>query len=102
MASYNWQFGDNSFSLMASPQHIYPGPGTYTVTLTVVTPEGCTVVNTATVTIQPKPIVTITPNPVTICPGTSVTLTASINANGNTMCSTFLPILFNGIIMVTR
>ena len=89
MASYNWQFGDNSFSLMASPQHIYPGPGTYTVTLTVVTPEGCTVVNTATVTIQPKPIVTISPNPVTICPGTSVTLTASINANGNTMCSTF-------------
>ena len=89
MASYNWQFGDNSFSLMASPQHIYPGPGTYTVTLTVVTPEGCTVVNNGTVTVQRKPIVTITPNPVTICPGTAVTLTASINANGNTMCPTF-------------
>lgn len=86
MASYNWQFGDNSFSLMAAPQHIYPGPGTYTVTLTVVTPEGCTVTNTATVTVQPKPIVTITPNPITICPGTSVILTATMNANGNTMC----------------
>ena len=86
MASYNWQFGDNNFSLMASPQHIYPGPGTYTVTLTVVTPEGCTVTKTATVTVQPKPIVTLTPNPVTVCPGTPVTITPTINANGNTMC----------------
>ncbi|MBK8609444.1 MAG: PKD domain-containing protein [Chitinophagaceae bacterium] len=88
MASYNWKFGDSSFSMTQSPQHIYPGPGTYTVILTVVTPEGCTVTNTATVTIQPRPIVTVTPNPVTICPGSSVTLTASINANGNTMCPT--------------
>ena len=88
MASYNWQFGDNSFSMTQSPQHIYAGPNTYTVTLTVVTPEGCTATSTATVTIQPKPIVTVTPNPVTLCPGSSVTLTASINANGNTMCPT--------------
>ena len=71
---------------MASPQHIYPGPGTYNITLTVVTPEGCTVIKTGTVTIQPKPKVTLSPNPVTICPGTSVTLTPTFNANGNTMC----------------
>lgn len=88
MASYNWQFGDNSFSLMASPQHIYPGPGTYTITLTVVTPEGCTVVKTGTITVQPRPIVTLAPNPVKVCPGTPVVLTATMNANGNTMCPT--------------
>lgn len=94
MTSYNWQFGDNSFSLMASPQHIYPGPGTYTVTLTVVTPQGCTVIKTGTVTVQPKPIVTLLPNPVTICPGTSVILNATITPNGNTMCNTFASYTF--------
>lgn len=87
MASYNWQFGDNGFSLTAAPQHIYPGPGAYTVTLTVVTPDGCTVTKTATINVQPKPTVKVTPNPITICPGSSVTLTATItNTNGNTMC----------------
>ncbi len=86
MISYNWQFGDNNFSYLASPEHIYPGPGTYSVTLTVTTPQGCVIIKTATVTVQPRPIVTLSPNPVTICPGTSVTLTANINANGNTMC----------------
>ena len=85
MASYNWQFGDNSFSLMASPQHIYPGPGTYTVTLTVVTPQGCTVIKTGTVTVQPKPIGKIAVSD-TICPGTSKVLSISVIPNGNTMC----------------
>jgi PKD repeat protein len=86
MASYNWQFGDNSFSLMATPQHIYSGPGTYTVTLTVVTPDGCTIIKTATVTVQPKPKVTIAPNLSNICPGFSQLLTATMVPNGNTMC----------------
>lgn len=95
-ASYNWQFGDNNFSYAAAPQHIYPAPGTYNVTLTAVTPDGCIVTSTKQVTIQPKPIVTIIPPAQTVCPGSPATLTASVNPNGNTMCSSYNYQWFNG------
>jgi hypothetical protein len=39
--------------------------------------------------VHPKPIVTVIPNPSIICRGSSVILTASINPNGNTMCSIY-------------
>ena len=95
-ASYNWQFGDGAYSLSmpaATPQHAYTNntnaPINFTATLTVTTPDGCTATSTQIVTVHPKPIVTITPNPVTICPGSTVTLTANVNPNGNTMCSSY-------------
>jgi hypothetical protein len=86
MSRYYWQFGDGSFSYLQNPEHSYTSTGTYNVTLTATTPEGCVVVTNGSVTIQPKPGVTLTPNPVTICPGSSILLTASMNPNGNTMC----------------
>jgi hypothetical protein len=89
-----WQFGDGKFSYAATPQHIYAGPGSYTVTLTATTPDGCVITTTKVVVIQPKPIVTLTPKNSTVCPGSSVTLTASINANGNTMCPTLASYTF--------
>jgi PKD repeat protein len=88
MAQYYWQFGDGSFSYLQNPEHIYTTTGTFTVTLKTTTPEGCVKTNSATVVIQPRPIVTLSPNPVTICPGSTVLLTPTINANGNTMCPT--------------
>jgi len=33
--SYYWQFGDNSGNSSKNPVHVYPGPGTYNVSLTV-------------------------------------------------------------------
>ncbi len=95
-ASYYWQFGDGSYSYAfpaMSPQHQYTNntnsPINFTATLTVTTPDGCTATSTQVVTVHPKPIVTVTPNPATICRGGSVILTANINPNGNTMCSSY-------------
>jgi gliding motility-associated-like protein len=39
---WDWDFGDNMSSTAASPAHVYTTAGTYTVHLTVHTPEGCT------------------------------------------------------------
>jgi PKD repeat protein len=39
-ASYAWTFGDGGTSTQANPTHMYPGPGTYTVCLTV-SQSGC-------------------------------------------------------------
>ncbi len=95
-ASYYWQFGDGSYSYAApaaTPQHQYTNntnaPINFTASLTVTTPDGCTSTKTQVVTVHPKPIVTVTPNPAMICRGGSVVLTANINPNGNTMCSSY-------------
>jgi len=46
-----WDFGDNTpTSTLPSPSHVYTNVGTYTVTLTVVSANGCT--KTTTLTIQ--------------------------------------------------
>ncbi len=38
--SYAWNFGDGSTSNEQNPQHVYAGPGDYTVTLTLIETEG--------------------------------------------------------------
>lgn len=40
-ATYKWDFGDGSVSYEQNPVHSYTEDGFYTVTLTVVSPEGC-------------------------------------------------------------
>jgi gliding motility-associated-like protein len=39
---YSWDFGDGTTDTAFSPLHVYPEPGFYTVTLTVVDSLGCT------------------------------------------------------------
>lgn len=38
---FNWEFGDGTTSTLVNPSHVYPGPGTYTVTLVVSDINGC-------------------------------------------------------------
>ncbi|TAH41908.1 MAG: PKD domain-containing protein [Bacteroidetes bacterium] len=41
-SSYLWNLGDNTTSTQAEPAHEYIVPGVYDVSLTIVSPEGCT------------------------------------------------------------
>ncbi len=52
--SYNWDFGDGTFSTATNPSHAYAGNGTYNVTLAVVDVNGCrdTIVQNGLVTIS--------------------------------------------------
>ncbi len=45
---FNWSFGDGTFSNVQSPSHIYPGPGTYIVTLIASDSAGCYQADTST------------------------------------------------------
>ena len=57
--SYFWTFGDGTTSTLANPIHIYSNVGTYDVSLTIVTTNGCIDTNTffvpGMITTQPSP-----------------------------------------------
>lgn len=42
ITSWYWTFGDGTSSTQQNPSHLYISPGTYSVTLTVSTSDGCT------------------------------------------------------------
>jgi len=73
IVSYLWDFGDGTNSTSTNPTHIYQSPGTYSITLTVNTQQGCVDTITYLVTIFPLPILIV--NNASICLGDSVTLT---------------------------
>lgn len=60
--AWNWNFGDpnseNNGSSVQSPTHLYSGPGTYDVSLSIITSEGCTTDTTLSdfIEIFPLPI----------------------------------------------
>lgn len=43
LGNYHWDFGDSTFSTEANPTHTYALPGIYTVQLTALTDDSCTV-----------------------------------------------------------
>lgn len=50
-----WQFGDGANSAIATPGHTYAGPGTYNVSLTVNTVDGCTATENASAVVVAVP-----------------------------------------------
>lgn len=77
---YNFTGGTNQNSQY--PQINFTGYGTYKVSVTVKSNCG-TVSKTQNITFQQVPIITITPSATNICPGGTVTLTASITGTYN-------------------
>ncbi len=55
-ASWLWQFGDGLTSTLPDPIHVYAVSGTYTVTLTIVSSNGCPASKSAVVTVTPGPL----------------------------------------------
>jgi len=52
---YNWNFGDGTLSTGAIPTHTYNNNGTYTVSLKVISKNGCTDSTAKIITPNPKP-----------------------------------------------
>ena len=55
-----WTFGDGYISTEENPFHKYENPGTYTVSLTIISRDGCTDSEVAIITVA-TPDATITP-----------------------------------------
>ena len=74
--SWNWLFGDGTFSNQQNPSHIYSSSGNYTVTLITGNIDGCIDTVSHVITIYPLPVANAGANQTT-CAGSPVTLTAS-------------------------
>jgi len=88
ITGWHWDFGDGSSTTVAFPNnpnvsHVFPGAGTYNVSLSITTNDGCTNVKTKTVTVYTLPGVDFTAtgscvgSPVMFTPDPAVT---NINA----------------------
>lgn len=80
IVSYTYNFGDGQSSTSSNPvtTHTYASVGTYNVTYTVTTAEGCTktiIKNAIVIVSNPPSPVNFTSVPDTICHGGSITLT---------------------------
>lgn len=66
-ASFEWDFGDGTTSTEVSPEHFYPAPGTYQVTLVANDPNTCNKTDTLrkSILVSAKPTASFTygPNP---------------------------------------
>jgi PKD repeat protein len=74
IASHYWEFGDGQTSTANNPTHLYGNAGTFNVTLTVTTSEGCTKDTVKQVNVWGKPVASFSyssPN----CAGDSVMFT---------------------------
>jgi subtilisin family serine protease/PKD repeat protein len=60
LASYSWNFGDNSTANGVNSTHTFNAVGTFTVTLTVTDSGGLTATDTLSVTVNPGDVITIT------------------------------------------
>jgi PKD repeat protein len=56
ITSWAWDFGDGVTDFQQNTVHVYQGPGTYLVTLTVSDIWGCTVSKMRSVTVNPLPV----------------------------------------------
>ncbi|MBL7787741.1 MAG: PKD domain-containing protein, partial [Chitinophagales bacterium] len=84
ITAYSWNFGDGTTGTGSTSTHNYGASavGTYQVSLTITTSNGCTNVQTGTVVINPTPIASIT-GTTTVCQiGTGTPTTTTITANG--------------------
>lgn len=81
IVSYQWDFGDSSFSNEAAPVHVYNANGTYTVKLIVVNSNGCTdtLVRSNYISLE-KPTIRFGNIPDSSCAPYSKTFTANINS----------------------
>lgn len=85
ISQWNWTFHDATTSTLQNPIKTYTGIGTFDVTLSAVSSEGCLGDTTKQVTIINSPQTSLSSSSVSGCPGTQITFTGNTNTNGSTI-----------------
>ena len=66
-STYAWDFGDGATASTSSASHLYATNGTYTITLSVTTAQGCLSSSTSSIQVNAFPVVSFATSPA--CPG---------------------------------
>lgn len=80
IASYVWNFGDNTTGSGPNPNHTYTSPGTYTVKLVVTNTDLCKDSISKVVTISPNPVISFTSSPVCLNSVTNFTNSSTVSS----------------------
>ncbi len=80
--NWNWNFGDQTVSILQNPTHTFTAPGVYVVKLVVNNPLGA---DSAThiVTVTPTFSVSVTATPTNVCGGNPVSMSATASGSSN-------------------
>ena len=79
---WNWNFGDATTDNTQNPNKVYAATGTYNVSLSVITTDGCSSDSIRPITIVPVPAATVSAAPPDVCIGNAANLTGSSTFNG--------------------
>lgn len=88
IAINDWDFGDGTNSALANPTHIYPGDGTFSVTLTVTSSNGCVDSTTQNATVYPEATVNFSADVTQSCSPLCFNLTDNSFVAGGTINQT--------------
>lgn len=73
VSTWSWNFGDNTTSTVQNPSHTWSAPGSYPVSLSILTEDGCLGDSTVMVEVFDKPDVNVVQDNITVCNNESVT-----------------------------
>lgn len=83
ISSYSWNFGNGSGSISQNPIYQYPGDGSYSVELSVISNKGCS--STATNLVQVYPLPNVGINQVDVCLGSPMNFQAIASVPGGSV-----------------
>jgi gliding motility-associated-like protein len=87
ITSYSWAFGNGNSSLLTNPSSIYPSSGTWIVTLTAVSNQGCSSTLTQSLGIFPAPSINFTAAPLCDIVGTTFAPSTSTAISSGSLAS---------------
>ena len=87
IATWSWDFGDNTSSVISNPSHSYSVAGTYLVTLHVTAMNGCSASHQSSVRVLPDPVAAFTAT--NVCVSNATQFINQSTASGSTTFSSY-------------
>ena len=84
VSRWEWSFGDGTTAATQNPTRQYAAPGSYEVTLKLVTPDGCVGETRKILQVNNRPVVTVVSDSLAGCAGTTVKLAVKDPVSGVT------------------
>lgn len=89
LVSWNWNFGDGGTDTLANPTHLYTNTGTFPVSFTVISSNGCATSTVKNVVVRPRPLAQFGMSATTIVAYDNVSFTDQSTATAPAVINTW-------------